>query len=451
MFENLSERLERSFKILKGEGRITEINVAETLKDVRRALLDADVNYKVAKTFTDTVKQKALGQNVLTAVKPGQLLVKIVHDELATLMGGTAQELQLKSHPAVILMAGLNGAGKTTLSGKLALLLKNKRGRKPLLVACDVYRPAAVEQLRVLAEQIEVPIYMNLECKDPVQIAREGIHEAKAKGYDTVIIDTAGRLAIDEELMQEIAAIKEAAQPDETLFVVDAMTGQDAVNTAKEFNERLDFDGVVLTKLDGDTRGGAALSIRTVVDKPIKFVGTGEKMEALDVFHPERMADRILGMGDIVSLVERAQEQYDEKEAQRLQRRIQKNQFDFNDFLAQIQQIKKMGNLKDLASMIPGVGKALKDVDIDDDAFKGIEAIILSMTPKERQRPEILNQSRKMRIAKGSGTSIQEVNRLVKQFDQTRKMMKMMTGSKMKSMMGKMPQMPGMPGMPKLK
>ena len=451
MFDNLSERLERSFKILKGEGRITEINVAETLKDVRRALLDADVNYKVAKSFTDQVKAKALGQNVLTAVKPGQLLVKIVHDELAQLMGGQATDINLKGHPAVILMAGLNGAGKTTLSGKLALLLKNKRNRKPLLVACDVYRPAAVEQLRVLAEQIEVPIYMNLECKDPVQIAREGIHEAKAKGYDTVIVDTAGRLAIDEELMREIAAIKEAAQPDETLFVVDAMTGQDAVNTAKEFNERLDFDGVVLTKLDGDTRGGAALSIRTVVDKPIKFVGTGEKMEALDVFHPERMADRILGMGDIVSLVERAQEQYDEKEAQRLQRRIQKNQFDFNDFLAQIQQIKKMGNLKDLASMIPGVGKALKDVDIDDDAFKGIEAIILSMTPKERQRPEILNQSRKMRIAKGSGTSIQEVNRLVKQFDQTRKMMKMMTGSKMKTMMGKMPQMPGMPGMPKLK
>ena len=451
MFDNLSERLERSFKILKGEGRITEINVAETLKDVRRALLDADVNYKVAKSFTDQVKAKALGQNVLTAVKPGQLLVKIVHDELAQLMGGQATDINLKGRPAVILMSGLNGAGKTTLSGKLALLLKNKRNRKPLLVACDVYRPAAVEQLRVLAEQIEVPIYMNLECKDPVQIAREGIHEAKAKGYDTVIIDTAGRLAIDEELMQEIAAIKEAAQPDETLFVVDAMTGQDAVNTAKEFNERLDFDGVVLTKLDGDTRGGAALSIRTVVDKPIKFVGTGEKMEALDVFHPERMADRILGMGDIVSLVERAQEQYDEKEAQRLQRRIQKNQFDFNDFLAQIQQIKKMGNLKDLASMIPGVGKALKDVDIDDDAFKGIEAIILSMTPKERQRPEILNQSRKMRIAKGSGTSIQEVNRLVKQFDQTRKMMKMMTGSKMKAMMGKMPQMPGMPGMPKLK
>ena len=444
MFENLSERLERSFKILKGEGRISEINVAETLKDVRRALLDADVNYKVAKTFTDTVKQKALGQNVLTSVKPGQLMVKIVHDELATLMGGTATELEFKSRPSVILMAGLNGAGKTTLSGKLAYLLKNKKHRKPLLVACDVYRPAAIEQLRVLAEQIEVPIYMNLTSSDPVAIAREGVLEAKSKGYDTVIVDTAGRLAIDEELMQEIAAIKAAINPDETLFVVDAMTGQDAVNTAKEFNERLDYDGVVLTKLDGDTRGGAALSIRTVVDKPIKFVGTGEKMEALDVFHTERMADRILGMGDIVSLVERAQEQYDEEAAKKLQKKIQKNQFDFNDFLAQIQQIKKMGNLKDLASMIPGVGKQLKDVEIDDNAFKGIEAIILSMTPKERTHPEILNQSRKMRIAKGSGTNLQEVNRLIKQFDQTRKMMKMMTGSKMGKMMGKMPKLPGM-------
>ncbi|MDD5779878.1 MAG: signal recognition particle protein [Bacteroidales bacterium] len=448
MFENLSERLERSFKILKGEGRITEINVAETLKDVRRALLDADVNYKVAKNFTDTVKQKALGQNVLTSVKPGQLLVKIVHDELATLMGGTAQELQLKGHPSVILMAGLNGAGKTTLSGKLALLLKNKKNRKPLLVAGDVYRPAAVEQLRVLAEQIGVPVYMNLESKDPVAIAREGVQHAKAKGYDTVIVDTAGRLAIDEELMREITAVKEAIQPDETLFVVDAMTGQDAVNTAREFNERLDYDGVVLTKLDGDTRGGAALSIRTVVNKPIKFVGTGEKMEALDVFHPDRMADRILGMGDIVSLVERAQEQYDEEEAKKLQRKIQKNQFDFNDFLSQIQQIKKMGNLKELASMIPGVGKALKDIEIDDNAFKGIEAIIQSMTPKERAHPEVLNQSRKMRIAKGSGTSLQEVNRLVKQFDQTRKMMKMVTGSKMGKMMGRMPALPkGFPGM----
>ena len=417
---------------------------------MRRALLDADVNYKVAKSFTDRVKQKALGQNVLTSVKPGQLMVKIVHDELAELMGGHASELKLQSRPSVILMAGLNGAGKTTLSGKLAFFLKTKKNRKPLLVACDVYRPAAVEQLRVLAEQIEVPIYMNLNEKDPVKIAREGIQEAKAKGYDTVIVDTAGRLAVDEELMNEIAAIKEAAQPDDTLFVVDAMTGQDAVNTAKEFNDRLDYEGVVLTKLDGDTRGGAALSIRTVVDKPIMFVGTGEKMEALDVFHPERMADRILGMGDIVSLVERAQEQFDEKEALKLQRKIQKNQFDFNDFLAQIQQIKKMGNLKDLAAMIPGVGKALKDVEIDDNAFKGIEAIILSMTPKERQHPEILNQSRRNRIAKGSGTTIQEVNRLVKQFDQTRKMMKMVTGSKMGRMMAHMPKMPGMPTMPKM-
>lgn len=449
MFENLSERLERSFKILKGEGQITEINVAETLKDVRRALLDADVNYKVAKSFTDTVKQKALGQNVLTSVKPGQLMVKIVHDELAALMGGKACELKLSGRPSVILMAGLNGAGKTTLSGKLALYLKSKKSRKPLLVACDVYRPAAVEQLRVLAEQIEVPIYMDLNEKDPVKIARDGVQEAKAKGYDTVIVDTAGRLAVDEELMKEIAAIKQAITPDDTLFVVDAMTGQDAVNTAKEFNDRLDYEGVVLTKLDGDTRGGAALSIRTVVDKPIMFVGMGEKMEALDVFHPERMADRILGMGDIVSLVERAQEQFDEKEALKLQRKIQKNQFDFNDFLAQIQQIKKMGNLKDLASMIPGVGKALKDVEIDDNAFKGIEAIILSMTPKERQHPEVLNQSRKNRIAKGSGTTIQEVNRLVKQFDQTRKMMKMVTGSKMGRMMAQMPKMPGMPGMPR--
>ena len=450
MFENLSERLERSFKILKGEGKITEINVSETLKDVRRALLDADVNYKVAKQFTDTVKQKAMGLNVLTSVKPGQLMVKIVHDELAALMGGRAHELKLQGRPSVILMAGLNGAGKTTLSGKLALLLKSKKHRKPLLVACDVYRPAAVEQLRVLAEQIEVPIYMDLDEKDPVKIARDGIQHAKAKGYDTVIIDTAGRLAVDEELMNEIAAIKEAAQPDDTLFVVDAMTGQDAVNTAKEFNDRLDYEGVVLTKLDGDTRGGAALSIRTVVDKPIMFVGTGEKMEALDVFHPERMADRILGMGDIVSLVERAQDIFDEEEARKLQRKIQKNKFDFNDFLAQIQQIKKMGNLKDLASMIPGVGKALKDVEIDDNAFKGIEAIILSMTMKERENPEILNKSRRERIARGSGTSIQEVNRLIKQFDQTRKMMKLVTGSKMNNMMSQMAKMPKIPGMPKM-
>lgn len=445
MFENLSERLERSFKLLKGEGKITEINVAETLKDVRRALLDADVNFKVAKQFTDTVKQKALGKNVLTSVKPGQLMVKIVHDELTQLMGGQAGELKLSSRPSVILMAGLNGAGKTTLSGKLALLLKNKKSRKPLLVACDVYRPAAIDQLQVLGEQIGVEVYVNREEKDPVKIALEGVHEAKAKGYDTVIVDTAGRLAVDEELMNEIAAIKAVVQPDDTLFVVDAMTGQDAVNTAKEFNDRLDFEGVVLTKLDGDTRGGAALSIRNVVDKPILFVGTGEKMEALDVFHPERMADRILGMGDIVSLVEKAQEQFDEQEALKLQRKIRKNQFDFNDFLNQIQQIKKMGNLKDLASMIPGVGKALKDVDIDDDAFKGIEAIILSMTPAERHRPEILNQSRKLRIAKGSGTSLQEVNRLVKQFEQTRKMMKLVSGNNMSKFMAGMPKIPGMP------
>ncbi len=445
MFDNLSERLERSFKILKGEGKITEINVAETLKDVRRALLDADVNYKVAKTFTDTVKEKALGQNVLTAVKPSQLMVKIVHDELTKLMGSETVDMNLKGHPAVILMAGLNGAGKTTFSGKLALMLKNKKNKKPLMAACDVYRPAAVEQLKVLGEQMGIPVYSEPESKDPVQIALHAIQEAKAKGYDTVIVDTAGRLAVDEEMMQEIAAIKNAITPDETLFVVDAMTGQDAVNTAKEFNERLDFDGVVLTKLDGDTRGGAALSIRTVVNKPIKFVGTGEKMEAIDPFHPSRMADRILGMGDIVSLVERAQEQYDEEEAKRLQKKIAKNQFDFNDFMNQIQQIKKMGNLKDLASMIPGVGKAIKDIDIDDNAFKGIEAIIQSMTPRERTNPEILNGSRRQRIAKGSGTSLQEVNRLIKQFDQTRKMMKMVTSSNMGKMMGRMPKLPGMP------
>lgn len=449
MFDNLSERLERSFKILKGEGKITEINVAETLKDVRRALLDADVNYKVAKTFTDTVKQKALGQNVLTAVRPSQLMVKIVHDELAELMGGETADLNLQGHPSVILMAGLNGAGKTTLSGKLALMLKNKKRKNPLLAACDIYRPAAIEQLKVLGEQIGVPVYSEPDNKDAVQIALNAIKEAKSRGYDTVIVDTAGRLAVDEQMMQEIAAIKEAINPTETLFVVDAMTGQDAVNTAKEFNDRLDFDGVVLTKLDGDTRGGAALSIRTVVNKPIKFVGTGEKMEAIDQFHPARMADRILGMGDIVSLVEKAQEQFDEEEARRLQKKIAKNQFDFNDFLGQIQQIKKMGNLKDLASMIPGVGKAIKDIDVDDDAFKSIEAIIQSMTPRERTHPEILNSSRRQRIAKGSGTNIQEVNRLIKQFDQMRKMMKMMTGSKMGQMMGKMPNIPGMPKMPK--
>jgi signal recognition particle subunit SRP54 len=430
MFENLSERLDRSFKLLKGEGKITEINVAETLKDVRKALLDADVNYKVAKQFTDTVKEKALGQNVLTSVKPSQLMVKIVHDELARLMGGTAIDVELKSSPAVILMSGLQGSGKTTFSGKLANMLKSKKGKNPLLVACDVYRPAAIEQLRVLGEQIGVPVYSEIDSKNPVQIALNAVKEARAKGHDLVIVDTAGRLAIDEQMMNEIAAIKKALNPDEILFVVDSMTGQDAVNTAKEFNERLDFNGVVLTKLDGDTRGGSALSIRSVVDKPIKFVGTGEKMDALDIFHPERMADRILGMGDIVSLVERAQEQYDEEEAKRLQKKIAKNQFDFNDFISQIQQIKKMGNLKELASMIPGVGKALKDIDIDDNAFKGIEAIIYSMTPAERSNPAILNGSRRARIAKGSGTSIQEVNKLIKQFDETRKMMKMMTAMK---------------------
>ena len=438
MFDNLSERLERSFKILKGEGKITEINVAETLKDVRKALLDADVNYKVAKSFTDTVKEKALGQNVLTAVKPSQLMVKIVHDELAMLMGGETADIDLSENPSVILMSGLQGSGKTTFSGKLARMLKAKRNRKPLLVACDVYRPAAIEQLKVIGGQVEVPVYSEPDSKDPVQIAQNAIKEAKAKGYDLVIVDTAGRLAIDEQMMNEIAAIKEGIHPNEILFVVDAMTGQDAVNTAKEFNDRLDFDGVVLTKLDGDTRGGAALSIRSVVNKPIKFIGTGEKLDALDQFHPARMADRILGMGDIVSLVERAQEQYDEEEARRLQKRIAKNQFDFNDFMAQIQQIKKMGNLKELASMIPGVGKAIKDLDIDDNAFKGIEAIINSMTPKERTNPEILNGSRRNRIAKGSGTNIQEVNRLLKQFDQTRKMMKMVTGNKMGKMMPRM-------------
>ena len=433
MFENLSDRLERSFKILKGEGKITEINVAETLKDVRKALLDADVNYKVTKQFTDTVKAKALGMDVLTAVKPSQLMVKIVHDELALLMGGDSVDVNITGSPAVILMSGLQGSGKTTFSGKLAQLLKGKRGKKPLLVACDVYRPAAIEQLKVLGEQIGIPVYSEPDCKNPVQIAQNAIKQARQDGQDLVIVDTAGRLAVDE-----VKAIKDAINPNEILFVVDSMTGQDAVNTAKEFNDRLDFTGVVLTKLDGDTRGGAALSIRTVVNKPIKFVGTGEKMDALDVFHPARMADRILGMGDIVSLVERAQEQYDEEEAKRLQKKIAKNQFDFNDFISQIQQIKKMGNLKDLASMIPGVGKAIKDIDIDDNAFKSVEAIIYSMTPKERSNPELLNGSRRQRIAKGSGTSIQEVNRLIKQFDQTRKMMKMVAGGKMGKMMPRM-------------
>ena len=441
MFENLTDRLERSFKILKGEGKITELNVAATLKDVRRALLDADVNYKVAKAFTDTVKDKALGMNVLTAIKPGQLMVKIVHDELAKLMGGEASELHLSGKPAIVLMSGLQGSGKTTFSGKLANMLKKKQHKNPLLVACDVYRPAAIDQLKVVGESIGVPVYSEPDNKNVNEIADHAIQEAKANGHDVVIIDTAGRLAVDEQMMNEISSLKEHVCPDETLFVVDSMTGQDAVNTAKEFNDRLDFDGVVLTKLDGDTRGGAALSIRTVVTKPIKFIGTGEKMEAIDVFHPERMADRILGMGDVVSLVERAQEQFDEEEAKRLQKKIQKNKFDFNDFLKQIEQIKKMGNIKDLASMIPGVGKAIKDIDIDNNAFNGIEAIIRSMTPKERTNPEVLNQSRKLRIAKGSGTSIQEVNRLVKQFDQTRKMMKMVTGNGMKQMMRNMPKM----------
>ena len=447
MFENLSERLERSFKILKGEGKITEINVAETLKDVRRALLDADVNYKVAKNFTDTVKQKALGQNVLTAVKPQQLMVKIVHDELAALMGGENEEMKLKGHPAVVLMVGLNGAGKTTMCGKLAKMLREKRHMNPLLAACDTFRPAAMEQLRVLGEQVQVPVYMQPGATDPVSVAQAAVQEAKAKGHDVLIVDTAGRQSIDEELMEQVRHIKEAVQPDEILLVVDSMTGQDAVTTAKEFNNRLDYTGVVLTKLDGDTRGGAALSIRTVVDKPIKFVGIGEKMEAIDLFHPARMADRILGMGDIVSLVERAQEQFNEEEARKLQRKIQKNQFDFNDFYSQIQQIKKMGNLKDLAAMIPGVGKALKAVEIDDNAFKNIEAIILSMTPKERTHPEVLNTSRRQRIAKGSGTTVQEVNRLIKQFDQTRKLMKMVTSPGMSKMASMMKRMPGA-GMP---
>jgi len=437
MFESLSERLERSFKILKGQGKITEINVAETLKDVRKALLDADVNYKTAKTFTETVKEKALGQDVLTSLKPNQLMVKIVRDELAELMGGTSVDINLKGNPAVILMSGLQGSGKTTFSGKLANMLKSKKAKRPLLVAADVYRPAAIEQLKILGTQLNIPVYFEEENKNPVKIAENAIKHAKQNQNDVVIVDTAGRLAVDEEMMKEIAAIKKAINPHEILFVVDAMTGQDAVNTAKEFNDRLDFDGVILTKLDGDTRGGAALSIRSVVNKPIKFVGTGEKMDALDVFHPTRMADRILGMGDIVTLVERAEEQYDEEEARRLQKKIAKNQFDFNDFISQIQQIKKMGNIKDLAAMIPGMNKAMKDLEIKDDAFKEIESIIHSMTPHERANPGVLNGSRKARIAAGSGTTIVEVNRLLKQFEQTSKMMRAATVQQGKLKFGK--------------
>ncbi len=432
MFEGLSERLERSFKILKGEGRITEINVAETLKDVRKALLEADVNYKIAKTFTDTVKEKALGQNVLTAVKPGEMMVKIVHDELVELMGSVAKDINIKGAPAIILMSGLQGSGKTTFSGKLASMLKSQKNKKPLLCACDIYRPAAIDQLKVLGEQLNVPVYSEPENKNAVEIAQNAINYAKANSCDVVIVDTAGRLAIDEQMMNEIEAIKKAIQPSETLFVVDSMTGQDAVNTAKEFNDRLDFDGVVLTKLDGDTRGGAALSIRQVVDKPIKFIGTGEKLDAIDVFHPDRMAGRILGMGDIVSLVDRAQKAFDEKQAKELQKKLAKNTFDFNDFLSQINQIKKMGNLKELASMIPGVSKMIKDVEIGDDAFKGIEAIIYSMTPAERTNPSIIDGSRRQRIAKGSGTSLQEVNKLLKMFEDTRKVMRMATQNKSK-------------------
>jgi signal recognition particle subunit SRP54 len=428
MFDNLSDKLDRAFKILKGHGHITEINVAETLKEVRKALLDADVNFKIAKSFTELVKEKALGQNVLTSISPGQLMIKIVHDELAELMGGDQTELNLKGSPAIILIAGLQGSGKTTFSAKLANYIKSKKGRNPLLVACDVYRPAAVNQLKVLGEQINVEVYSEEGSTDPVAIAKKAITYARDRGFSPVIIDTAGRLAIDEEMMDEIANIKKTVNPQETLFVVDSMTGQDAVNTAKAFNERLDYEGVVLTKLDGDTRGGAALSIKSIVNKPIKFVGIGEKLDAIDVFYPARMADRILGMGDIVSLVERAQEQFDVEEAQKLQRKIAKNQFNFNDFLAQLQQIKKMGNMKDLVGMIPGMGKAMKDVEIDDNAFTGIEAIIHSMTPAERENPEILNGNRKKRIATGSGNDISEVNKLIKQFDDTRKVMKMMTG-----------------------
>ncbi|MCD6066657.1 MAG: signal recognition particle protein [Bacteroidetes bacterium] len=442
MFNTLSDKIERAFKVLKGQGKITEINVAETMKEVRKALLDADVNYKVAKQFTDTIKEKALGQNVLTSVSPGQLLIKITHDELAQLMGGERTDIKLNNNPTIILMSGLQGSGKTTFSGKLANHLKTKRGKNPLLVACDIYRPAAIDQLHVLGEQIGVEVFSDRDNKDPVDISRKAIKQAKENGNSVVIIDTAGRLAIDEQMMNEIAKVKKEIKPDEILFVVDAMTGQDAVNTAKAFNDRLDFDGVVLTKLDGDTRGGAALSIKSIVNKPIKFVGTGEKMDAIDVFHPERMADRILGMGDVVTLVERAQEQFNEEEARKLSKKIAKNQFGFNDFLAQLQQIKKMGNIKDLVGMIPGVGKAVKDMDINEDAFKSIEAIIYSMTPQEREKPELLNGSRRARIAKGSGTNIQEVNKLIKQFDETRKMMRMMQDKNaMAKMMRNMPKM----------
>lgn len=449
MFENLTEKFDRAFKVLKGHGQITEINVAETLKEVRRALLDADVNFKTAKEFTNTVKEKAIGQNVLTSLSPGQLMIKICHEELVNLMGGNEVDINTKGNPGIILMSGLQGSGKTTFSGKLGNYLKNKKGRKPLLVACDVYRPAAIDQLHVLGDQLGIEVYSDKEEKNPVAIAQAAIQHAKSKGFNVVIVDTAGRLAVDEAMMKEIRDVKNAIQPTETLFVVDAMTGQDAVNTAKTFNDTIDFDGVVLTKLDGDTRGGAALTIKSVVNKPIKFVGTGEKMDALDVFYPSRMADRILGKGDIVSLVERAQEQYDEEEARKLQKRIKKNQFDFNDFLGQLQQVKKMGNVKDLMGMLPGMGKALKDVEIEDDAFKHIEAIIYSMTPKEREHPEIINGARKNRIAKGSGTSLQDVNKLMKQFGDTKKMMKMMSNPKnMRQMMQQFKGMGGgMPGM----
>lgn len=448
MFESLSEKLERAFKVLKGQGKITEVNVSETLKEVRRVLLDADVNYKTAKEFTEKVKEKALGQNVLTSISPGQLLIKITHDELAELMGGQKSEINLAGSPSVILMSGLQGSGKTTFSGKLANFLKNKRGRRPLLVACDVYRPAAIDQLHVLGQQLEIEVFSDKEEKDPVKIAQKAIVYARSNSFNTVIVDTAGRLAIDEQMMNEIAAIKKAIQPGEILFVVDSMTGQDAVNTAKAFNDRLDFDGVVLTKLDGDTRGGAALSIKSIVNKPIKFVGTGEKMDALDIFHPDRMADRILGMGDVVTLVEKAQEQFNEEQARKLHKKIAKNQFDFNDFLEQLQQIKKMGNVKDLMGMIPGMGKVAKDVDINEDSFKHVEAIIQSMTPKERNNPDLINGARRKRIADGSGRNIQEVNKLMKQFEDTRKMMRMMSDKKgMMNMMRQMKNMKGnMPG-----